>query len=122
MLTLTLILFGFVLIMILTSWLATIFLASAFPIFNFKDDFIEYWIRTRGTPPSRRRLVLSAYGAANFFFRAEISNDQHRPDAIRLIPNRNSAIFLVLGIASLAAAALFWIAAFILFTIVKSHF
>lgn len=122
MLTLFLIMFGFVVIMILTCWGATIFLTSVFPIFNFKDDFIDYCIRTRGAPPSRRRLILSAYGACNYFFMTERTMDTHMPNGIRIVPNKNNYPMLLLQFASLVTAVLFWITAFFVFAIVVALF
>ncbi|CAD0184264.1 hypothetical protein RUESEDTHA_01143 [Ruegeria sp. THAF57] len=95
---------------------AMILVTRVFPIFNFKDEFVAFWIRTHGRPPSRRRLILNAYGAGNYFFMAEKCWDQHRPNAIRLVPNRGLALSFALGVASWITAILFWIAVFVAYS------
>ncbi|MCA0908008.1 hypothetical protein LCM27_16535 [Ruegeria marisrubri] len=113
--------FGFVTIMTLTSWAAAILLASVFPIFNFKDEFVEFWIRTRGSPPSRRRLILNAYGAANYFFMAEKCHDLNVPNGIRIVPNANFFLSFMLGFASILVAVLFWVAVFFTYVLVRVY-
>jgi len=101
---------------------AMIFLTSVCPAFNFKDEFVAFWIRTRGGPPSRRRIILNAYGAGNYFFMAEKCWDQHRPNAIRLVPNRGFVLSFALGTASWITAILFWIAVFVAYSYLRLLF
>lgn len=106
----------------LSFCVAMVFLTSVFPVFNFKDEFVEYWISTRGRPPSRRRIILNAYGAGSYFFMVEKCWDQHKPNAIRLVPNRNFFLWFALGIVSWITAALFWIAVFVAYSYLRSLF
>ena len=96
-------------------------LTSTISIFNFKDEFIEFWTKAHGAPPSHRRFLLNAYGAANNFFMVEKCNDQHMPNAIRLVPNANSFRFFLLQFASLVIAGLFWVSMFIAYAFVAAY-
>ena len=84
-----------------------IFLTSVFPIFKFKQEFVDYYIRTRGTPPSRRRLLLNAFGASNYFFISEICNDLNVPNGLRIVPNAKYFHFFMVQVASFFTAVLF---------------
>ncbi len=122
MLVLFLAMFGFVFTMTLTSWAATIFLTSVFPIFKFKDEFIEFWIRTRGSPPSRKQLLLNAQGVCNIWFRNEICDDLNVPNGIRIVPNANYFHFFMIQFVSLFIAVLFWIIMFLLYVVAAAYF
>lgn len=111
---------GFMLLASLSSWAAMIFLTSVFPIFKFKEEFVDYCIRTRGTPPSRRRLLLNVYGACNYFFMSEICNDLNVPNGLRIVPNSNYFHFFMVGVASFLTAVLFWIIALVVFVVVTA--
>ena len=111
----------FVVVMTLSSWATMILLASIFPIFNFKDEFIDFWTKARGIPPARRRLLLNAYGAANYFFMVERCHDPHMPNAILLIPNAKMFRLLLLQGASLITAMLFWVIAFVIFIVLATY-
>ncbi len=113
--------FGFVFIMALTSWAAMIFLTSVFPIFKFKDEFVEFWISTRGAPPSRKRLLLNAHGACNIWFRTEICDDLNVPNGIRIVPNANNFHFFMIQFVSLFAAVVFWIVMFLLYVLARAY-
>lgn len=68
LLTLLLAMIGYVVAIVFTAGVVQTLLASIFPLFNFKDEFIEYWTKRHGSPPSRRTLRRNAYGIRNFFF------------------------------------------------------
>lgn len=112
----------FFVVVSVSFYAAMIFLASVLPVFNFKDEFVEYWIRTRGSPPTRRQIILNIYGAGSYYFMAEKCWDQHRPNAIRLVPNRNLALNFALAFASWVTVVLFWIAVFVAYSYLRSLF
>ncbi len=122
MLTVLFFTLGFFVIANFSVLAAMIFLTSVFPVFNFKDEFVEFWIRTRGTPPSRRRLLLNAYGAGNYFFMTEKCYDLNVPNGIRIVPNANFFLTYILGFASIITAVLFWVWAFFVYALVRAYF
>ena len=49
-------------------WSTMFLLAHFIPFFNFKEDFVEFYVKVRGAPPSQAKLVLNLYGAGSFFY------------------------------------------------------
>ena len=46
-------LFGFLIVGLASIWLSGLLLASIFPLFNYKAEFIEYYTKRTGAPPCK---------------------------------------------------------------------
>jgi len=117
-----LLMFGFVIVFSASGWIAALFLASVFPVFNFKEEFIEYYTRTTGAPPSRAKLIRSVYGANNYFFMVEKCWRPPRPNSIRLIPTAFLLRHMLFGLASILTALGLWAVILIGFQSLKGLF
>ena len=83
--------FGYFVIACATFWVSQIFLTSFFSVFNFEEEFIDFYKKRMGVPPSRKKLILYSYGAGSFFFLAEKCWTTPKYQKIRIIP---TAFFL----------------------------
>ena len=78
MLSLFLVMIVFVLFAGFSYWASMLLLANLFKAFNYEDQFTEFYKKTRGVQPSRRRLIANAYGLTNFFsYRSCVGMDDH---------------------------------------------
>lgn len=111
---------GFFMIASISVWVSSLILASAFPFFNFKKEYIEYLVRVSGAPPTRLRLLLRVYGANSYFFKIDRRYDSPAPGALKTTPNRNLFRMLLLALATLIFTVFLWVAAFAIFNFISA--
>lgn len=113
---------GFLAVAYVSIWVSGFLLAFVFPVFNFKDEFIEYYTRTTGAPPSRAKLIRSVYGANNYFFMVEKCWRPPRPNSIRLVPTAFLLRHMLFGLASILTALGLWAVILIGYQVLKGLF
>jgi hypothetical protein len=103
-----LLMFGFFAGACVSIWVSGFLLASVFPVFNFKEEFIEYYTKRTGAPPSRAKLIRTLYGAGHWFFWAEKGHRPWKPHSLSLIPTAFFYRNLLFQVASILTALGLW--------------
>ncbi len=112
---------GFVVVAGISYWASTLLLASLFKIFNFKEEYIQYYTRVSGAPPSRKRQIITAFGACSHFFMMDWAHDSATPNGLKLVPNGNMVRMLFLGFASFLSAGILWVLAAFVYLLVGAY-
>lgn len=100
--------FGFFAGACVSIWVSGFLVAFVFPVFNYKDEFIEYYTKRTGAPPSRAKLIRSMYGASDTFFVFEKSFRPRTPHSLSLIPTAFLLRHMLFGLASILTALGLW--------------
>jgi len=117
-----LLMFGFFAGACVSIWVSGFLLASVLPVFNYKDEFIEYYTKRTGAPPSRAKLIRCMYGAGHWFFVTEKSFRPWTPHSLSLIPTAFLLHHVMFQIASIMAALGLWAVILIGYQILKGLF
>ena len=96
-------LFGFLIVGLASIWLSGLLLTSIFPLFNCKAEFIEYYTKRTGAPPSRARLTRT-------------------PHSLSLIPTAFFLRHVFFQVASILTAIALWVVILIGYQTVKGLF
>jgi len=120
--SLFLLIFGAVAIMGISGWGSMILVAALFPAFNFKDEFVEFYESATGAPPSRRRLILNAYGATNYFFLTEMCWRPLTQNSIRIIPTASFIRIFLMGWIAILVTLVLWAIALVVFILLWTYF
>tara|TARA_R110000851_G_scaffold88302_2_gene192925 strand:+ start:320 stop:688 length:369 start_codon:yes stop_codon:yes gene_type:complete len=115
-------LFGFLIVGLASIWLSGLLLTSIFPLFNCKAEFIEYYTKRTGAPPSRARLIRTTYGAGHWFFVTEKSFRPRTPHSLSLIPTAFFLRHVFFQVASILTAIALWVVILIGYQTVKGLF
>ena len=121
MVSLFLFIFGAVAIIGISGWGSMILVATLFPAFNFKDEFVEFYERTTGAPPSRRRLILNAYGATNYFFLTEMCWRPVTQNSIRIVPTASFIRVFLMGWIALLTSLMLGAIALAVFILLRTY-
>jgi hypothetical protein len=117
-----LLMFGFFAGAWVSIWVSGFLLTSVFPVFNYKDEFIEYYTKRTGAPPSRAKLIRCMYGAGHWFFVTEKSYRPWTPHSLSLIPTAFLLRHMLFGLASILTALGLWAVILIGYQILKGLF
>ena len=117
-----LLMFGFFAGACVSLWVSGFLLASVFPVFNYKDEFIEYYTKRTGAPPSSAKLIRCMYGAGHWFFVTEKSFRPWIPHSLSLIPTAFFLRHVVFQVASIVTALGLWAVILIGYQILKGLF
>ena len=117
-----LLMFGFFAGACVSIWVSGFLLASVFPVFNYKDEFIEYYTKRTGAPPSRAKLIRCMYGAGHSFFVHEKSFRPRTPHSLSLIPTAFLLRHIMFGLASILTALGLWAGILIGYQLLKGLF
>ncbi|NPD20971.1 hypothetical protein [Alterinioella nitratireducens] len=119
--SLFLLIFGAVAIIGISGWGSMILVAALFPAFNFKDEFVEFYEKTTGAPPSRRRLILNAYGATNYFFLTEMCWRPLTQNSIRIVPTASFIRVLLMAWIAIFTSLILWAIVLVLFILLRTY-
>lgn len=114
--------FGFLTVGLASIWISGLLLTSVFPLFNYKGEFIEYYTKRTGAPPSRARLIRTTYGAGHWFFVTERSFRPRTPHSLSLIPTAFFLRHVLFQVASILTAIALWLVILIGYQTVKGFF
>ncbi|MEQ8900353.1 MAG: hypothetical protein RID11_19030 [Roseovarius sp.] len=117
-----LLMFGFFAGACVSIWVSGFLVAFVFPVFNYKDEFIEYYTKRTGAPPSRAKLIRCMYGAGHWFFVTEKSYRPRTPHSLSLIPTAFLLRHMLFGLASMLTALGLWAVILIGYQILKGLF
>ena len=95
-----LLILGFFAVAYVSIWASGLLLASVFPVFNFREEFIEYYTKRTGAPPSRAKLIRTLHGAGHWFFVTEKSYRPWTPHSLSLIPTAFLLRHMMFGLGS----------------------
>lgn len=114
-----LLILGFFALAYVSLWVSGFLLVFVFPVFNHKAEFIEYYTKRTGAPPSRAKLVRTLYGAGHWFFWAEKAHRPLKPHSLSLIPTAFLRRHVMFVVASILTALGLWAVILIGFQILK---
>ncbi len=83
-------------------------LAHFIPFFNFKEDFFEFYVKVRGSPPSQTKLVLNLCGAGSYFFISEKFWKSPTVNSIRICPTIPLLRLLLMQFLSVVFSTALW--------------
>lgn len=101
--------FVFFFVALLSVFVSGFLLAVVFPMFNYKDEFIEYYKKRTGAPPSRAKLIRCMYGAGHWYFVTEKSFRPRTSHSLSLIPTAFFLRHLLFQVASILTAIALWV-------------
>lgn len=96
--------FGFLIVGWVSISISGFLLAFVFPVFNYKAEFIEYYTKRTGAPPSRVKLIRCMNGAGHWFFVTEKSFRPWSPHSLSLIPTAFLLRHVVFQVATIVTA------------------
>jgi hypothetical protein len=117
-----LLILGFFAVAYVSLWVSGFLLAFVFPVFNYKAEFIEYYTKRTGAPPSRAKLIRCMYGAGHWFFWFEKSHRPRTPHSLSLIPTAFFLRHLVFQVVSIVTALGLWVFILIVYQALKGLF